>query len=250
MYFILSKILLFLLVPLNWVLALLIIAVFKQDRVKRRRYIIAGLVVLGIFSSPLLFKGFTRLWDVKSNVPLARNAKYSCVIALGGFAGRGYVEGGQFNRASDRFITATLLLTTGKATHILISGGNGELKPGDFREGQWVKLQLKKLGVADSLILAEGNSRNTLENAKFSKKILLDNNLKPPYVLVTSAFHMRRALMIFKNQGIDVIPQSCNYLTDNTRFEMKDIVPQADVLSSWETYLKEVVGYVVNLFSK
>lgn len=249
MYFILSKILLFLLVPLNWVLALLVVGVFKRDTGSRRRYIIAGLILLYVFSTPLLFKGFTRVWDVEPNLPMA-NSRYSCVIVLGGFASKGYVEGGQFNRASDRFITATQLLTTGNASHILISGGNGDLKPGDFREGPWVKMQLKKLGVADSLILVEGNSRNTLENAGFSKKILLASNLKPPYLLVTSAFHMRRALMIFKKKKIDVVPHPCNYLTDNKHFKLIDVVPQADVLSSWEVYLKEVVGYAINYFSK
>ena len=249
MYFILSKVLLFLLVPFYWALALLIIAIFKRNQV-RRRYIIAGLIVLCIFSNPLLFKGFTRIWDVKPTPAKTDSVKYSCVIVLGGFAGVGNVDGGQFNRASDRFITGTRLLTTGKASRILITGGNGNLVPGTFREGPWVKAQLEKLGIADSLILVEGNSRNTLENAAFSKRVLLANNLKPPYLLVTSSFHMRRSVMIFKKQGMNVIPQPCNYLTDNRQFGLIDVVPQADVLSSWEIYLKEVVGYAVNYFSK
>ena len=250
MYFILSKILLFLLVPLNWVLALFIIAVFKRDKVKSRRYIIAGITLLYVFTAPFLFKGFTRLWDIKPALTKADTIKYSCVIVLGGFSGEGIEGGGQFSRAADRFITGTLLLTTEKARHILITGGNGELVPGAYREAPWAKQQLQKLGIADSLILVEGNSRNTVENAAFSKKILQANNLKPPYLLVTSAFHMRRALMIFKKKGIDVAPHPCNYLTDNRHFKLIDVIPQADVLSSWELYLKEVVGYAVNYFSK
>ena len=249
MYFILSKILLFLLVPLNWVLFLLAVAVFKRDKGIRLRYLLAGLIMLYVFSNPLLFKGFTRLWDVSPPVK-TDSGKYSCVIVLGGFSGAGPSGNGQFNRASDRFITATLLLTTGEARHILISGGNGELVPGAYREAPWAKQQLQKLGIADSLILIEGNSRNTVENVEFSKKILLANKLKPPYLLVTSAFHMRRAIMICKKKGIDVVPYPCNYLTDNRHFKVIDIVPQADVLSSWEVYLKEVVGYMVNCFSK
>jgi uncharacterized SAM-binding protein YcdF (DUF218 family) len=250
MYFILSKILLFLLVPLNWVLALFIIAVFKHNQVKRRRYFIAGLTLLYVFTAPLLFKGFTRIWDVQPDPIKTDSVKYSCVIVLGGFSGQGIEGGGQFNRAADRFITATLLLTTDKARRILITGGNGELVPGPYSEAPWAKLQLQKLGIADSLILVEGKSRNTIENAAFSKKILRANNLKPPYLLVTSAFHMRRAVMIFNKKGIEVVPHPCNYLTDNKHVKLIDIVPQADVLSSWEIYLKEVVGYAVNSFSK
>ena len=138
MYFILSKILLFLLVPLNWVLFLLVVAVFKRDKGIRLRYLLAGLIMLYVFSNPLLFKGFTRLWDVSPPVK-TDSVKYSCVIVLGGFSGAGPSGNGQFNRASDRFITATLLLTTGEARHILISGGNGELVPGAYREAPWAK---------------------------------------------------------------------------------------------------------------
>jgi len=250
MYFVLSKVLLFLLVPLNWVLALLVIAIFKRSDVSKRRYLIAALTVIVVFSMPLLFKGFTLIWDVKTEPLKTDGIKYSSVIVLGGFAGEGNVEGGQFNRASDRFITGLRLLTTGKARRILITGGNGSLAPDSFREGPWVGAQLKKLGIADSLILIEGNSRNTLENAEFSKKILLANKLQPPYLLVTSAFHMRRAAMIFSRKGMRVIPQSCNYLTDNNHFNAIDIIPAADTLSSWELYLKEIVGYAINYFSK
>ena len=88
MYFILSKILLFLLVPLNWVLALFIIAVFKRNQVKSRRLLIAGLTLLYVFSTPLLFKGFTRLWDVKADLINVDSVKYSCVIVLGDFLAR------------------------------------------------------------------------------------------------------------------------------------------------------------------
>ncbi|WP_457128976.1 YdcF family protein [Mucilaginibacter sp. HD30] len=225
-------------------------AIFKLNKTSSRRYIFAGLILVYVFSVPLLFKGFTRLWDVKPGSIKTDSVKYSGVIVLGGFSGAGVNGGGQFNRASDRFITATLLLTTGKAGHILISGGNGELVPGAYREAPWAKLQLQKLGIADSLILTEGNSRNTIENLEFSKKVLLAHKLKPPYLLVTSAFHMRRSLMICRKKGIDAVPYPCNYLTDNRHLKLTDVVPQADVLSSWEFYLKEVVGYVVNYFSK
>jgi uncharacterized SAM-binding protein YcdF (DUF218 family) len=247
MYFILSKILLFLLVPLNWVLALLIIAIFKDDKVKRRRYLIAGLTLLYVFTTPFLFKEFTRLWDIKP-IAKADTTKYSCVIVLGGFSGPHGHSGGNFNMAADRFIYGAMLLTTGKANRILITGGNGSLVPGAYREATWAKVQLQKLGISDSLILTEPNSRNTLENAEFSKKVLQAHNLKPPYLLVTSASHMRRAVMIFNKKGMAVTPYPTSYLTDNSHIVLTDLLPQADVLSRWEFYLKEVVGYVVNSY--
>lgn len=247
MYFILSKVLLFLLVPFYWFLLLLALAAFNRNKSRQRRFFIIAVSVLYLFSIPAPFKGFTKLWDVKPT-PQKNLPKHSCVIVLGGFSGAGGEDGGRFNWAADRFITGVQLLKTGKAQHILISGGNGSLSPGNFREALWVNLQLKKIGIADSLILIESNSRNTLENAAFSKQLLIKHNLKPPYVLVTSAFHMRRAKMIFDKNGIAVAPYSCTYLTDNTHLYFSDFIPQADILANWELYLKEVVGYIVNYF--
>ncbi len=131
----------------------------------------------------------------------------------------------------------------------MITGGNGNLIPGAFREATWARGELHKLGIPDSLILTESNSRNTDENATFSKKVLAANRLKPPYLLVTSAFHMRRSKMIFNKKGIEVIPYSCGYFTDYNRTTFNDLFPQADVLMYWELYLKEVVGYATNYFT-
>lgn len=248
MYFILSKVLFFILVPLNWVFVLFIIAFIKRRKPIGRRFAFAGVIVLYIFTIPLLFKGFARLWDVDSAPSKNSNKKYSCVIVLGGFAGSDANGNGRFTWAADRFITGMQRVKTGKAANILISGGNGSLIPGGFREARWAKQQLLQLGVADSLILTEDRSRNTLENAEFSKVVLDSNRLKPPYLLVTSAFHMRRAKMIFNKKGLNVVAVSCSYLIGNDSYHVTDLLPQADVIGNWDFYTKEVVGYMVNYF--
>ncbi len=234
--------------PINWVVVLLVTAVIKHKKPAGKRFLIAGFITLYLFSIPLLFKGFTRLWDVDT-APTANNQKYSCVIVLGGFSGDDGKGGGRFTWAADRFITGAQQVTTGKAGRILIAGGNGSLIPGEYREAPWAKQQLIALGIADSLILTEGNSRNTIENAVFTKAILDSNKIKPPYLLVTSAFHMRRAKMIFNKKGMDVLPLSCSYLTNNRVFDFADVLPQADVFANWSFYIKELAGYITNYLS-
>ncbi|WP_429382026.1 YdcF family protein [Mucilaginibacter sp. UYCu711] len=177
----------------------------------------------------------------------ANTKKYSCVILLGGFSSSG-PNGGSFNGSADRFIQAVKLMSTKQASHILISGGNGELIPGKFREAAWVRTQLLKFNIPDSLILVESNSKNTIENAKFSKILLEKSNLPPPYLLVTSAYHLRRSLMIFKKAGIDVVPYASNYLSGGVGFGIDSFLPEAQTLARWELYTKEMVGYVVNYF--
>ena len=109
-----------------------------------------------------------------------------------------------------------------------------------------MKGELKKFNLPDSTILIEQESRNTFENATFSKKLLTQKHLLPPYLLVTSAWHMRRAQYIFKKEGLDVIPCSSGLSTSNKRFTPDDyFMPDAVVLAGWNQYFKEVVGLII-----
>ncbi len=247
MYFILSKILLFILLPIYWIIVLLIIALFSKTPKNRKRFLLAAFIVCYLFSTPFFLKTFEKAWDV-APYPANDSKTYSCVIVLGGFSSGGNMAGGYFNASADRFIQGVKLMETKKASHILISGGTGQLRPGGFREAAWVKTQLLQFNIPDSLILVENNSRNTLENAQFSKILLEKRHLPPPYLLVTSAYHMRRSSMIFKKAGIDVVPYPSNFLGSEVNFGLNNFLPEANTLSNWEAYTKEVVGYIVNYF--
>jgi uncharacterized SAM-binding protein YcdF (DUF218 family) len=247
MYFILSKILLFIILPVYWILALLIIGLIIKNPKRKKRLLVVGVALLYLFSTPFFLKAFQSVWDYKP-YPVNDTTKYSCAIVLGGFSSGGGADGGHFNGAGDRFIQGAKLMTTRQASHILISGGNGALVPGEFREATWVKTQLLKFNIPDSTILIESKSKNTIENAAFSKVLLQQKHLPPPYLLVTSAFHMRRAIMIFKKAGMPVVPYACDYSYGKIEFSLGDLLPEAYTLAKWEVYIKELVGYPVNYF--
>lgn len=246
MFFVLSKVLLLFILPFTWILAFLIAAMIVKTQRRKRRFFITGMVLLFIFSNPFLINQFARLWDIKPTT--LKNASYSCVIVLGGFSGVDANGKGAFNAMSDRFIQSLKLFNEGKASHILISGGNGNLFAGPFRESDWVKTQLQAFKVPDSCIIIENQSRNTLENAAFSKTLLKQKHLQPPYLLVTSAFHMRRSMGIFKKQDMEVTPVPCCYIAGNGAFTVTDFIPDSGPLSGWNYYTKEVVGTMVNYF--
>ncbi len=245
MYFIFSKVLLFLLSPLNWVVAFLLIALFtKRPKLKKRSFIIS-VVLLIVFSNHFLLQQFAKNYDIDP-VPLDKGKVYSAAIVLGGFSGEDKNGKGFFNGHSDRFIEGIKLKAEGQVSHILISSGNGNLRPGSFTEGGWVKSVLTDFKFPDNTILIEQKSRNTFENAAFTKNIIDKAHLSPPYLLVTSAFHMRRALYIFKKAGLDVIPYPCAYLAGNTKINFTDYwLPDSSTLSNWELYTKELVGLAV-----
>jgi uncharacterized SAM-binding protein YcdF (DUF218 family) len=247
MYFLLSKLLLFLIMPFFWIVFLLVIALISKERKRKQSFLIAAIIVLYIFSNSFLLNQFARRWDVPPD-SLKNVTPYSCVIVLGGFSSSDGQGGGFFNNASDRFIQGIKLMATKKASHILISSGNGNLFPGGFKEANWVKTQLHEFNFADSVVLIESNSKNTFENARFTKALLDKTHLQPPYLLVTSAFHMRRSLMIFRKAGMPVIPYPCNYIAGKELIKITDFFPAVDTLLYWNIYIKEVVGYVVNYF--
>ncbi|MGZ3871281.1 MAG: YdcF family protein [Mucilaginibacter sp.] len=213
----------------------------------KRWLFITSVILLLVFSNPFLFNQFAKHWDIRP-VPLKDSGSYSCAIVLGGFSSVNDNGNGIFNTSADRFIQGLKLIATGKVSHILITGGNGHLLANKFRESDWVKTQLLQLKIPDSCILIENKSRNTLENAAFSKPILQKNHLRPPYILVTSAFHMRRSLNIFKKDNIDVIPYPCNYMAEGGNTLVADFIPDAGVFNGWNIYIKELIGTIVNYF--
>ena len=245
MFFFFSKILEFFIYPFSWIVILVVAAAFlKKPGVKKKLFITAS-VVFFIFSDSVLLNQFAKRWDFKP-VSLNGSSTYSCAIVLGGFSSELADGSDHFNGSADRFIQALELFQTGKVTHILVTGGNGSLLPDDFRESDWVKKQLQDFKVPDSCIIIEDKSRNTIENAAFSKPKLDSAHLQGPYVLITSAYHMRRSLQIFRKTKIDVIAFPCNYLMADGYMGIADFIPDPGVLACWNIYIKEVFGYLVN----
>jgi len=232
--------------PALWVFVLFLIAVLAKNAKRKKRFLIATGIVFYFFSVPVFINLFAHAWGIKPPVTNPKTV-YSSTIVLGGFSSVDEHHQGYFNGACDRFIEAIKVLDNGQVKHILVSGGNGNLHPGKFREATWVETQLKLFKVPDSCILIEQNSRNTLENAVFSKVVLQKAGLKPPYLLITSDFHMRRAKMIFEKKGLQVVPYPCDYIVGKgTGISFDDFIPNGSSFNDWNLYLKELVGYVVD----
>ena len=175
------------------------------------------------------------------------NERYEVGIVLGGYTSYDKVnKAGHFNMSSDRFIQGAWLYKKGFIKKIIVSGGqNGFNNEDDFVEAEFVASILKDLGVPSSDIFIEGNSRNTIENAAFSYKILDSLGLKKnKVVLITSAFHMPRAKETFEKAGFNVRPYPCAFsiLPSSIRFSIDSIIPAAWAFDAWGGFLKEMVG--------
>jgi uncharacterized SAM-binding protein YcdF (DUF218 family) len=248
MFFVLSKLLLFLIVPFFWIVLLLLAALIARNPLKKQRLLISALVLLAFFSIPVFLNIVVRKWDIRETKLI--QPQYSCAIILGGYAFEDKNNEGHFSDASDRFIQGLKLKVQNKVSSVLVSGGNGNLNPTSFREGAWTSQQLREFNIPDSCIMTESNSRNSFENALFSKQLLDSAHLKPPYLLVTSAFHMRRSLYTFRKMGIDVQPYPCNFIPGTDKTTLDSFIPSAGTLGGWQLYLKEMVGYIIYHFKK
>lgn len=99
-----------------------------------------------------------------------------------------------------------------KATHLpIIAAGGAPLKArGTESEGKAMQDLLLALGMNPALVHVESESRTTWENAADIMKLYHPRKV----VLVTSAYHMARAVYCFRKQGIAVIPAPTGYRVD------------------------------------
>ncbi|XEQ93841.1 hypothetical protein SCACP_27380 [Sporomusa carbonis] len=165
------------------------------------------------------------------------------IVVLGGGAtadtpnvhGQGHLTG----FAANRLLTAVQLQRLINVP-IIVSGGQVFASSG--KEAEIARHILLGLGVPDDKIIVEGQSLNTTDNAKFTKEILDERGFTRP-ILVTSAFHMERAVRQFAKFGTAVTPYPTDYQT-NTRliFEWNQLWPRADAFYNTQLAVKEYLG--------
>ena len=140
--------------------------------------------------------------------------------------------------AADRVWHAARIFKAGKAPLIVPSGTGCDLCEVPF---------LVDLGVPREAIRAEAESRNTEENAKFVAELLKDR-AHPKVLLVTSAWHMRRALLMYRRYApdLEIVPAPSDYENTVKRAQPLtggDFCPDFYALEASCTAWKEILGY-------
>lgn len=242
MFFILSKLLYFLLIPFNWIIILLIsIYWVKSTRLKRRLTLITVLITL-VFSNPWLYKKANKCWQADSKA-LSQMKNYELGILLTGMIQFDKKDQGFFGSAADRFIQTATLYHTGKIKKILVTGGNGSLLHTYKPEAVFLKEMLVNNNIPEQDIIVEPDSRNTYENALFSKRIIDSLKISTPSLLITSALHMRRSEAVFTKVGIRFDSYPADFKVVDEYFSVYDtLIPDAKLLKDWSHLIKEVVG--------
>jgi uncharacterized SAM-binding protein YcdF (DUF218 family) len=148
---------------------------------------------------------------------------------------------------ADRIWQAITLYKTGKIKKILISGGSGYVTGRGLKEAIQLRDVLITWGIPKNDLLVETTSRNTHENAEFTKKIL-DRSYPhfDKFLLITSGFHMKRSLACFRkeNMNCDAFSTDLNTGPNSNYYWDQYIVPDIGTLFGWNRLVKEVIGYI------
>ena len=211
MFFFLSKTIGVMLLPVNFLIGIGVIgALLLATRFVAlgRRLMISSMALLAIcgfspLGSWLLYPLEARFppWDASRGAP-------DGIIVLGGSIdadlseahGETVVRG-----AADRIIAAAELARRYPNARVLFTGGSPNLVSNDAREADYAGALFEGLGVAKARLMMERRSRNTQENAEFSRPMVAPKNGER-WLLVTSAFHMPRSVGLFRKAGFNVEP--------------------------------------------
>lgn len=245
MFFILSKLLFFLLIPFWWMVILLLVrAVTRNAKWKKILGVTATLVGL-LFTNPYLYRAANLAWQ-PTPVDLPAHKSYEAGILLGGMAGYDKNDRGYFGDNADRFIQTANLYHQGIIKKIIVTGGTGSLLQKEPAEAIYLRSQLRANGIKEQDIIVEDRSRNTYENAIYTKPITDSMHLSPPFVLITSAQHMKRSILVFNRSGFRCIAYPCDYKSIPQDWTIENsLVPKIRLLNDWSSLIKEMVGLCV-----
>lgn len=229
MFFLLSKLFWFVVAPSHVIIWLIIAAaiLLYLNRIRTAKWVASAAAVIAVLIGLLPF-GAWLMAGLENNYPLRKTPTHvDGIIVLGG-GSRTDIFLARQSIATDhglpRLVETAMLARRYPNARVVFTGGSGDPRQQNFPEAITARHILLGLGVPPAQLVVEGKSRNTWENFVFTKQII-----KPrpgeTWLLVTSAFHMPRALGIAERVGWQVQPWPVDYFTtDHIRFTPEAVI--------------------------
>ena len=245
MAYLLSKLLPLAVLPLGLSLILLVVGLIGRWRWS----VLAVLLLLWVFSLGLVSQGLWRWLEAPWQRRAATAApRADAIVVLSG--GRHPAPGAA--RVSewedpDRFLAGLDLYRAGKASRLLFTGGASPFRPGQSLEGQRYLQEARQLGIPAAAMASTPPVVNTAEEAAAIRQLL---PARARVLLVTSAFHMRRAQRLFERQGLKVLPFPVDFQARGRWAgplwrDPSQWLPSARALDDSSRALRELLGRLV-----
>ena len=140
----------------------------------------------------------------------------------------------------DRFFKGIELYNSFKSDKIVFTGGKSPFNVTAVSEGSVLKNYALKYGVLEEDIIVTKEVLNTYDESLAVSEVLGENKT---VILVTSAFHMKRAKLLFEQQGVKIIPYKVDFKSSiNSRLYFIDFIPNSLALKKTEISLRELLG--------
>lgn len=210
---------------------------------KRRERRVAGVLMLLSCVLYLLSTGAVAdrlMGDLEGVYEVPEAPEGDVIIMLGGgaIAGVRDVDGvGMLAQSPSARLLTVVRLYRIHHLPILLSGGQVFSDTGS--EAEIARRVLRSLGVPDEMIYTETQSRTTGQNAQYTTQILRREGFVHP-ILVTSAFHLPRAVLNFEKEGVSVTPYPADFLVSAVpQFYAMKLAPSAGALLVNTVFLQE-----------
>jgi uncharacterized SAM-binding protein YcdF (DUF218 family) len=167
--------------------------------------------------------------------PVPSKPEGDAIVILGG----GTYNTGILKEDSTKRLLTGFVLHKQTDLPIILSGG---ASIGVLPEAEVMKELLLTLGVDKSKIHTDVNSKDTKENAQEVKKLCERLRCKK-IILVTSAYHMKRAVLSFQKAGLEVVPYPTDFKRD-MRYNLYSLLPKMGVFADSYKALREYLGLV------
>ncbi len=246
MFYIASKFLTFIIMPIGILCLLLVYAIYTKNRTKSKKLVISAFIFLYVFSNPLLINELLLWWEIPPTSISTVKTHDVGIILTGGTVNEEKLpqENIFLGKSADRIAQTIELYKNGKIRKILISGGEiSILGKTPKKEIEEIAKYLIISGVARESVFMETHAQNTRENAENCSKILKKHFKNQSYLLITSGFHLRRASACFERFGVKVDTFGANYLSHERDYYWYSILPKEDYLAYSQLIFREIIGY-------
>jgi len=247
LYFYLSKLLAPFLNPTNLLFFLLIFLFFTNlsSKIKYKllsKIILTFLIVISFF--PIGNLGLSYLQ--KDYVIQDKILNVDNIIVLAGSEGANLTK--KTNKltlgdASERLISSVKLALDYPNALIYFLGGDGNLIKGEIDETDVAKLFFNDIGFDIKRVKFINNTRNTIENLRAFKKINISDQSN---ILITSAFHMKRSMLVANKIKLTVKPYAVDFRSIND-FKILNYYQNFNVASNWSSFnifFREILGII------
>ncbi len=251
MFYFLSKAFDFLLMPLSLLFMILLFSLYKLPASGYKRWLAVALLLLYAFSNNFIVNQAFLRWEYPpKNIRDLPGTYDTGILLTGGIIHitRLDTDHPAAGNSADRLLQTFLLYKAGKIRKILISGtDNKRRRELDLADGQQSRALLIAWGVPAGDIYLEEESRNTRENALLSAGLLKDRAMEnDKLLLITSAFHLRRAAGCFEKAGLQVDVFPCDFYGGRFSYTAKRLLaPDGQALGNFTLLWHELVGYAI-----